>query len=353
MRASDHRRGRNSPWFVCRGGRRSRQPDRVGDQGRDPASTSGIGDRSGGTAVDSRIASSDLSSVLKLTRALASDRRRESSHSSMRRGAPSALHRLRGELQAGQAIDRRPTRSRLRAERYGPHPALRSTSWSRRSPPRRRTAGTIIQRLRGGQSRGSPAGDRSSIFFTARRSSGHDPKRGSMPFETRYEDQSRSGIRPSHSPRKSDPAFQTLIARLPDRLSRDLADTVPAIRLGPTAPCGPVEAGLLCSTCSAWRGPPNRGFRSERDRRVGWSVDEVRESSRAPPPLLCEKHAGQAEDRGGRVYIVCCGTSFHAAKAACLFFSSAGVDRGLGSAARRVPRAVCRRFSATATCSWP
>ncbi len=77
------------------------------------------------------------------------------------------------------------------------------------------------------------------------------------------------------------------------------------------------EAGFFADLLSMGRGPRDIAVVRLLDALV--ELDEVKEFGAAVDSFLSV--TTECLRRGGRIYVVCCGSSFHAAKAACLFFN--------------------------------
>jgi len=107
---------------------------------------------------------------------------------------------------------------------------------------------------------------------------------------------------------------QRLLASIPEEVKQQGIDAPPAQladRLVST------EAGFLADLMEMARGPAD--LLAVRVADTLLELEEQAEYTRAVEKFL--ERAEACVERGGRIYVVCCGSSFHAAKAACLFFN--------------------------------
>jgi glucosamine 6-phosphate synthetase-like amidotransferase/phosphosugar isomerase protein len=234
------------------------------------------------------IASSDLSAVLKLTRTLIP----------MSEGEVVEFEPARHRLFAidGTERDRKAVRSRLRAEDTALLPPF-TTFMEQEIHAQEETSRDVLRVFSGGSDRmrelapvfeALPAQARAAIRERLDR------------LRDQVEDLE---IRRAFADLRSDPAFASLSekARLHD-------------------------AGPFVSAERAFFGDLHRLAANDDERRAVRILDAILERSEIAEAEAAIGRfvawAGESIDRGGRIYIVCCGTSFHAAKAAALFFDA-------------------------------
>ncbi|MDH5493998.1 MAG: SIS domain-containing protein, partial [Myxococcales bacterium] len=264
----------------------------------------------GEDAVGGRYAlvSSDLSSVLRMTRILvplAAGEAVEVDPSGVR------LWSLRGEG-APLELERAPARSRLRAKDAALMPPFESFM-DQEIHAQEEACRDVLRIFQGG----SPASRLVGPFIDMMTDDELEQARDQVDhLLDQYED---DAIAQAFAELMRDPSFRTLQGRMPAELRREaseadelelagrsLADSFHSAELGffadLLARARTAEERLAVRLLDAWL---------EREE-VGEYMDAVAAFSQ-----LCI----ETMDRGSRIYIVCCGTSFHAAKAASLFFS--------------------------------
>jgi glutamine---fructose-6-phosphate transaminase (isomerizing) len=229
------------------------------------------------------IASSDLSAVLKLTRVV--------------------VPMFEGEfvefdpkghqvyLLDGTPKDVKPVRSRLRAKDTALSPPF--LSYMEQEIDAQEATSRDVLRIFGGGSRALK--ELSSVLETAPR------EEILRAFET-VQDQIDDHATEQSFSRMIASAMRPLLSRVPSSFRPELGELCSA------------EKALLADLAKT---PETRLAAHVLDALIEKS--EVEEATNAIA-ALCTKCVETIE-RGGRIYLVCCGTSFHAAKAACLFFN--------------------------------
>lgn len=262
------------------------------------------------------IASSDLSSVLKITRILVPLTEGEfvefDTHGTWQLygvadRAVAGKHGTR-QLRAGEPIARKPLRSRLRAEDtalVAPHAYFMAQEIAAQVA----TCRAVVRLFLGG----------SQAAKTLLPYLGHDSTAGHLPLQEQWDI-----LRESVQDAQIAAAYRDLVASAP---MQAVLDAVPSDVLqrgtdGDVDVLGrklvSMEAGFLTDLLAYAIGP--------RDRLAVRLLDvlvertELREFHLAVE-AFCDA-VMRSNQVGGRVFIVCCGTSYHAAKAAALFFDA-------------------------------
>jgi glucosamine 6-phosphate synthetase-like amidotransferase/phosphosugar isomerase protein len=237
------------------------------------------------------VASSDLSAVLKLTRTLVP----------LVEGELVELDATSHQVYAidGTPRERKPIRSKLRAKDTGLSPPFQ-TFMEQEIDAQEGTSRDVVRIFSGGSEwlrELTPALERTS-----------DEERAEIlrAFDAVQEQLDDPATERSFRELSSLPAMRALIDRLPvASRSREpeLVSQEKAL-LGDLLPIDGLAARILDAMLER---------------------AEIAEANAAISAL--SERCLQTLDRGGRIYLVCCGTSFHAAKAACLFFNDlAGVE---------------------------
>jgi len=251
------------------------------------------------------IASSDLSSVLKLTRALVPLREGEFVEYSAE-GYEVLAGRDGDGRRAGDRITREPVRSRLRAKDAALVPPF-AYFMEQEIAAQEATGRAVITMFRGGSDGLQALRPALEMSDAVTEVSAHlDGLLGL------YDDEAM--LRAFHATVDA-PGFAALLARAPAAfIEATEAATPGALAELLTSSERGVLADLL-----PWSRPGTRDRVAVRVLDAVLERDEVDELARA-----VERFLGLAEAclaRGGRIYVVCCGSSFHAAKAAALFFN--------------------------------
>ena len=261
------------------------------------------------------IASSDLSSVLKLTRAvvpLNEGELVEYDPVSFQVYAVVDHTKLtaEGPLQvvAGQALDRRPVRSRLRAKDTALLPPF-ETFMDQEISAQEQTCRNVVTLFLGGSEASQvlrPHIDQASANDLAA------IRQDLNPLRDQYDD---ARIRAQFRALADSPHLRALIEAVPDEIKAAGTDG-PRELLGDRLVSS--EAGFLADLLPMSRDDDD--LLAVRILDVLLERIEVEEFSRAVDRFveLCR----ETTSRGGRIYIVCCGSSYHAAKAAALFFDT-------------------------------
>jgi len=256
------------------------------------------------------IASSDLSSVLKLTRVLI-----PLSEGEMVEYGPGAyqIYRLpdRGPGKAASAdcvpLEREPVRSRLRTKDTALVPPF-ETFMDQEISAQEQTCREVITMFLGGTQAAQ-----SLTPVVQNLSAEHVPTvRTAMDrLLDQYEDDT---IERTFHELADSAAMSTVLSAVPEELAASLTDGSVVTLSDKLASS---EAGFFADLL-----PMSRGARDTLAVRVLDALvelDEVKEFTAAVEAFL--SMTAQCVRRGGRIYVVCCGSSFHAAKAACLFFN--------------------------------
>ncbi|MGI5860861.1 MAG: SIS domain-containing protein [Myxococcales bacterium] len=250
------------------------------------------------------LASSDLSSVLKLTRVLV-----PVSEGEFIEFAPSGysvygLSRNRSQEPAPR--EREPVRSRLRAEDTGLLPPF-ETFMDQEIAAQEATVRDVVNLFLGGTE--------ASKVLRPYLESHPAELRELAPAIEALRDQFSDEAIGRHFHRLVDlPAFEKLIDSVPLAVREEGIDA-PAERLSERLASS--EAGFLADLLKMARSP--RDLFAVRLLDVMLEREEEAEFAAATDrfTMLCS----EARARGGRIFVTCCGTSFHAAKAATLFFN--------------------------------
>ncbi len=241
------------------------------------------------------IASSDLSSVLKLTRVL--------------------IPLLEGEavefdgpnyevfsVADGRVITKTPIRSRLRAQDTGLVPPF-DTFMDQEIHAQVATSREVIQTFAGGS---AASREVAPILDGLADDERQDLEERVDHLLDQYSDEA---IARSYSGLLAAPTFRTVMGRLPQEFRARVADGASELASS--------ERGFLIDLIGMTDD-------SEGDLAVAFldAMVQRREGVEFAKAVgvFCQRMIDSI-DRGGRVFIVCCGTSFHAAKAACLFFN--------------------------------
>ena len=272
----------------------------------------GIGrDDAGGSFA---VASSDLSSVLKLTRAVIPMHQGELVEFDAVRHRIHALRvrRIDGpdgpvSVAPGEAIERRPVRSRLRAKDIGLLPPF-ETFMDQEISAQEETCANVVSIFLGGSD-------------ALRRFGPHVASLGKRPraeIEGRLEvlrDEYRDDRIESMFHELADTeACRALVAKVPEDVRQSATDE-PAEQLADRLASS--EAGFFADLLAMARDRDDLLLARLFD--VLLEQDEVRDFAQAVARFveLCEN----AIARGGRVFVVCCGSSYNAARSAALFFN--------------------------------
>lgn len=238
------------------------------------------------------IASSDLSSVLKLTRVVVPITEGEVVEYDPAAHRIYAVEDKKG-ARAGEAIDREPVRSRLRAKDTA-LVAPFETFMDQEISAQEGTARDFITLFLGGSEAARSLG-RAAAEAPAEIRTHLDALRD------QYDDER---LRAQLHDLVDLPAFRTLLAVAPSAVTeRDALSSA--------------EAGFFADLLPMARGPEDRAAVRLLDAML--EAEEVRELGAAIARFgaMCE----EAIAAGGRIYVVCCGSSYHAAKAAALYFN--------------------------------
>ncbi|HQP33651.1 MAG TPA: SIS domain-containing protein [Polyangiaceae bacterium] len=255
-----------------------------------------------------RIASSDLSSVLRLTRVLVPMHEGEFAEYDATGHCLYAIPAADGRstvLPGATSLHREPVRSRLRAKDTGLVPPF-ETFMDQEISAQQETCRNVVSVFLGG----SPLA-RSVAPALAACDSLPELERQVQAMLDACDDATIG--RGFHTVADL-PACRALIDGLPEELrvrrllepSADLADRLVS-----------QEAGFLADLVPMARGPHDLAVIRLVDAML--ELEELRSFSNAVDGFV--QTAMACLRRSGRIYVVCCGSSFHAAKAACLFFN--------------------------------
>ncbi|HTJ80075.1 MAG TPA: SIS domain-containing protein [Polyangiaceae bacterium] len=261
----------------------------------------GIGNDAAGAFA---IASSDLSSVLKRTRVVVPIAEGEMVEYEASRWqihavedrvvkSPSGPRRYA----AGEPILREPVRSRLRAKDTGLVPPF-ETFMDQEISAQEQTARDVITLYLGGSDASRAVAGRGGLQAIA------------QPLDALRDQTTDAALRQHFHALVDLPAFGALVSDAPE-----------AVRAAHTLSSS--EAGFFADLLPMARDA--RDTIAVRLLDAMLEAEEVREWATAVGRFgeLCQS----AEDRGGRIYVMCCGSSFHAAKAAALYFNElAGLE---------------------------
>lgn len=248
------------------------------------------------------IASSDLSSVLKLTRRIVTLLEGEFVQFD---ATGYTVYRLEpGEDGGGVALERTPGRSRLRAEDTALRPEF-SSYMEQEIADQSATVADVVRVFGGGSAAARAVAPAVVGWSPAQRQAVDDAAHAVL--DAVCDDDMLAALAPLGA--------VEVLAGLPALLPEPGA-------AGASALCSPEHALLMDLTEEAASDEQRRVLRALD---ALWEHDEVTEIA-AVVQSFCEA----CEDtlaRGGRIYVVCCGTSYHAAKVAALFFAElAGVE---------------------------
>jgi glucosamine 6-phosphate synthetase-like amidotransferase/phosphosugar isomerase protein len=244
------------------------------------------------------IASSDLSSVLKRTRVVVPITEGEmveydAQHWRIYAVEDRSVKTASGPRRyaAGEPIDRDPVRSRLRAKDTALVPPF-ETFMDQEISAQEQTARDVITLFLGGSEASRSVADRGGLAAIA------------QPLDA-LRDQTDDDALRSHFHALVDlPAFGALLSDAPEavRRARSLSSS---------------EAGFFTDLMPM--------ARDDRDTIAVRLLDAMVEAEEAREWASVVNRFGElcqaAEKRGGRIYVMCCGSSFHAAKAAALYFN--------------------------------
>jgi glucosamine--fructose-6-phosphate aminotransferase (isomerizing) len=251
------------------------------------------------------IASSDLSSVLKLTRALVPLREGEFVEYTAE-GYELLAARDGDGRKAGDTLHREPVRSRLRAKDAALVPPF-AYFMEQEIAAQEATGRAVITMFRGGSDALQALRPALEMSDAVREVGAHlDGLLGL------YDDEAM--LRAFHATVDA-PGFTTLLARVPASFVEATAAATPGAVADLLTSS---ERGVLADLLP-WARPGTHDRVAVRVLDALLERDEVDELARAVARFL--ELAGQCLARGGRIYVVCCGSSFHAAKAAALFFN--------------------------------
>ena len=261
------------------------------------------------------IASSDLSSILKLTRVVVPLREGEMVEYTARGGyqlfAVKDLVRDtpqgRVRVAAGQPMEREPRRSRLRAKDTGLLPPF-ETFMDQEISAQEHTCHAVTRIFSGGSdglTRLRPALDAVPPEDLATIRAALDELRD------QYDD---DDIRRRFHALADVPAMRALVEGLSEQISQAHQSATPerlALQLASA------EAGFFADLLPMARGP--------RDLPVALLMDALLEGEEVAEYAQAVERFGdrclQTVRQGGRIYVTCCGSSYHAAKAGALFFN--------------------------------
>jgi glucosamine 6-phosphate synthetase-like amidotransferase/phosphosugar isomerase protein len=252
------------------------------------------------------IASSDLSSVLKLTRVVVPLAEGEFiEHDAL--GYQVHAIAARGATPAGAPLERRPVRSRLRAKDIALLPPF-ETFMDQEISAQERTARDLVTLFLGGTEavrvlrpyiEASPADAIALIAEELER------------LRDQYADEH---IRELFHALVDRPAFRALLASIPEAVKRE-GTSAPAHELADRMVSS--EAGFFADLL---------GMARDRDDLLAVrSMDVILERAEVAEFAIAVERftelCAECLERGGRIYVVSCGSSFHAAKAAALFMN--------------------------------
>ncbi|HCF58385.1 MAG TPA: glutamine--fructose-6-phosphate aminotransferase [Myxococcales bacterium] len=250
------------------------------------------------------LASSDLSSVLKLTRVLVPVSEGEFVEFAPSGYAVYGLSRARG--QEPTLRERQPVRSRLRAEDTGLLPPF-ETFMDQEIAAQEATVRNVVSLFLGGT-------EASKVLRPCLESHPAELRELAPGIEALRDQFSDEAIGQHFHQLVDLPAFEKLIDSVPPAVREEGIDA-PAELLSERLASS--EAGFLADLLKMARGP--RDLFAVRLLDVLLEREEEAEFAAATDrfTMLC----GEALSRGGRIFVTCSGTSFHAAKAATLFFN--------------------------------
>ncbi|MBP46887.1 MAG: glutamine--fructose-6-phosphate aminotransferase, partial [Myxococcales bacterium] len=246
------------------------------------------------------IASSDLSSVLKLTRVVVPLVEGEFVELN---GPDYQVYRLsKGEEVGVEPLERSARRSRLQAADIGLSPPY-ETFMDQEIAAQEDTVRDVVRMLLGGSNWSRGLAD---SFSSVPSNDVDNLRHGIGEMRTQTEDAS---VISAFQALVDSEAFGRLLAETPDTVRSDT-------HLGADLYSG--EAGFLSDLVPAARGEQDR--LSIRLLDAILERDEVREWNEAADGFV--ELGVQALAQRGRIYVVCCGSSYHAARAGALFFNA-------------------------------
>lgn len=254
------------------------------------------------------IASSDLSSVLKLTRVLV-----PMSEGEMVEYGPGTyrVYRLpkREGLEPGalEPLEREPVRSRLRAKDTALLPPF-ETFMDQEISAQEQTCRDVVTMFLGGSDAARSIEPHWSSLDSKHAG---DLRKGLEELLDQYDD---TAIAASFRRLADGEAMATLAASVPAEVTEAWTEGSHAAMADKLASA---EAGFFADLLPMKR--DNRDTIVTRILDAVVELDEVREFEASVQSFL--SMTSDCLRRGGRIYVVCCGSSFHAAKAACLFFN--------------------------------
>ncbi len=252
------------------------------------------------------LASSDLSSVLKLTRVLVPMTEGELVEYTAEAYQLHAM-RERAGLAAGSRIDRAPSRSRLQARDAALLPQF-ETFMEQEIAAQEDTCRRIQALFSGGSEVSRSLAPLLSAFAPEDR---REVDAAVSALRDEYDDER---IRERFHELLGIPAWRRLVGSVPEPLRAELTDA-PLPQLG--ARLASLEAGLLVDLLAMARDRDEILAVRLLDALIEW--EEVAGFAAAADAFLAA--CGDALDRGGRVFVVCCGSSYHAALAGAVFFN--------------------------------
>ncbi len=247
-----------------------------------------------------KIASSDLSSVLKLTRVLvpmSEGEFIEYTAESLRVFAA----RDRGALRAGAAIDRQPSRSRLQAKDAALLPQFEAFM-EQEIDAQEETCRRIDTLFKGGSRRAhelAPFGDAASAA---------DREQIDNALRKLRDEYDDARIRQGFHEAMELASWRRIVDRVPQILREELAQGTDFASL---------ESGLLTDLAAMSRNDDERFSVQLLD--AMFEREEAAEFLAGVEAFVSA--CNEALDRGGRVFLVCCGSSYHAALAGSVFFN--------------------------------
>lgn len=266
------------------------------------------------------IASSDLSSVLKLTRVVVPLSEGECVEYDSEgyeifcvRDREVTTKTGQQSFTAGQVIERRPVRSRLRAKDTALNAPFK-TFMDQEISAQEGTCRAVVRLFLGGSE------DKRELWPIVESRPEDELRDLETQLEALRDEHTDDAIRAGFHHLVDEAQWRALLADVPAELKAQLTDA-PAELLAERLVSA--EAGFFADLMPMCRDDADR--LSVRLMDVMLEREEVDEVAEAVKHFvrLCRA----ALDRGGRIYVVCCGTSYHAAKAAALFFNElAGVQ---------------------------
>lgn len=250
------------------------------------------------------IVSSDLSSVLRLTRVLVPMSEGDFVELDAKRWA---VHRLELDGDDARALERTPVRSRLRAKDTALLPPF-ETFIDQEIHAQEATCRDIIRVFQGGTLASREIGAAVDSLTPDERVAVAEA------VERLQEQYTDEAMRFEFEHLLAHPAFGTLFGRLPDDFLSLVNGKGPEQLVEELASS---EAGFFADLLPTCRNADERVAVRLLDALL--EREEVHEFAEAVAEF-CQRCLDTI-DAGGRIFLVCCGTSFHAAKAASLFFN--------------------------------